>query len=142
MQDFFHQQYGQPAGLETSFSRGHLFRRLDAAPLVLGQCLGFSKKDGKSMGICLETHMGVSKNRVFTCFYPKSSILIWVFHYKPSILGEKDVFFGNTHIQQIIFTLRSQIPGSSKCLKFVPKSTNKNLPKGSDFTYLEDPDIS
>ena len=30
------------------------------------------------------------------------------------------------------------IPGSSKCVKFVPFHP-KNLPKGRNFTYLEDP---
>ena len=32
------------------------------------------------------------------------------------------------------------IPGSSKCVKFVPFH-QKNLPKGRNFTYLEDPGI-
>jgi len=30
--------------------------------------------------------------------FPKSSILIGVFHYKPSILGETPLFFGNIHL--------------------------------------------
>ena len=32
------------------------------------------------------------------------------------------------------------IPGSSKCVKFVPFHP-KNLPKGRNFTYLENPGI-
>ena len=32
------------------------------------------------------------------------------------------------------------IPGSSKCVKFVPFHP-KNIPKGRNFTYLEDPGI-
>ena len=71
--------------------------------LSLASAWDFRKKDGKSMGICLEKHMGVSKNRVFTCFYPKSSILTWVFHYKPSILGEKNVFFLETPISNKLY---------------------------------------
>ena len=34
------------------------------------------------------------------------------------------------------------IPGSSLCIKFVPKFTKNNLPKGIMFTYLEDPGIN
>ena len=36
---------------------------------------------------------------------------------------------------------KKYIPGSSKCVKFVPKITQKTYQKGRNFTYLEDTGI-
>ena len=48
---------------------------------------------------------------------------------------------GISSINQLVWELVINcIPGSSKCVKFVPFHP-KNLPKGRNFTYMEDPGI-
>ena len=50
-------------------------------------------------------------------------------------------FFLLQAIFQVSLSESSRIPGSSKCVKFVPFH-HKNLPKGRNFTYLEDPGMT
>ena len=55
---------------------------------------------------------------------------------------KKNTQIGTPHvkIKRKYIYIYIYIPGSSKCVKFVPFHP-KNLPKGRNFTYLEDPGI-